>query len=127
MCPGAKPNPSAEGREEPHPAGADAPGGGGAPLRGTGTRGHAQQRLHANLPLQAAIFYLLVARYERDEGVTVAIEETKDRELLLGFLFSFFVALERNGSHILGSACWSILLDLLLLSFQLWFVVKESF
>lgn len=115
MSPGAEPDPGAEGREEPHPAGADAPGGGGAPLRRTGTCGHAQQRLHTNLPLQAAIFLLLVAGHERGggggwlggdeqdiEGVTVAIEETEDEEILL-----FFFALKRNGSSTLGSS-WDL-------------------
>lgn len=64
LSPGAEPDPGAEGREEPHPAGADAPGGGGTPLRRTGTCGHAQQRLHTNLPLQAAVFLLLVTGHK---------------------------------------------------------------
>lgn len=63
LSPGVEPDPGAEGRKEPHPAGADAPGGSGAqPLRQPGTRGHTWQRLHANLPLQAAFLLLLVVR-----------------------------------------------------------------
>ena len=61
LSPGVEPDPGAEGREEPHPAGADAAGGGGAqPLGRPGTRGHSWQRLHTNLPLQAALFLLMV-------------------------------------------------------------------
>lgn len=41
LPPGVEPDPGAEGRKEPYPAGADAPGGGGAqPLGRPGTRGH---------------------------------------------------------------------------------------
>lgn len=65
LSPGVEPDPGAEGRQEPHPAGADAPGGGGAPLRGAGTCGHPRQRLHTNLPLQAAVFLLLVVGHVR--------------------------------------------------------------
>lgn len=68
MFPGAEPDPGAKGWKEPHPAGADAPGRGGAPLRRTGTCGHAQQRLYTNLPLQAAVFLLLVAGHQRVGG-----------------------------------------------------------
>lgn len=70
LSPGAEPDPGPEGREEPHPAGADAPGGGGAPLRRAGTRGHPRQRLHTNLPLQAALFLLLVVGPARGRGWT---------------------------------------------------------
>lgn len=81
LSPGVEPDPGAEGREEPHPAGADAPGGGGAPLRRAGTRGHPRQRLHTNLPLQAALFLLLVVGHVRGgvdiKGITVAIEEER--------------------------------------------------
>lgn len=63
LSPGIEPDPGAEGRKEPHPAGADAPGGSGAqPLRRPGTCGHTWQRLHTNLPLQAPLFLLLVVR-----------------------------------------------------------------
>lgn len=70
---GVEPDPGAEGWKEPHPAGTDAAGGGGAqPHRRTGPSGHARQRLHADLPLQAAIFLLLVdwtgRLWERGEG-----------------------------------------------------------
>lgn len=89
LSPGVEPDPGAEGREEPHPAGADAPGGGGAPLRGAGTRGHPRQRLHTNLPLQAALFLLLVVGHVRGgvdirdtKGVTMAIEDPEEEERL---------------------------------------------
>lgn len=63
LSPGAEPDPGTEGREEPHPAGSDAPGGSGAqPIRRPGTRGHTRQRLHTNLSLQASLFLLLVVR-----------------------------------------------------------------
>lgn len=88
LSPGVEPDPGAEGREEPHPAGADAPGGGGAPLRGAGARGHPRQRLHSNLPLQAALFLLLVAGRARGgagipdiKGVTVAMEDPEEEEV----------------------------------------------
>lgn len=72
VCAGVEPDPGTEGRKEPHPAGADAAGGGRAqPHRRSGPSGHARQRLHADLPLQAAIFLLLVAaagRRGRGEG-----------------------------------------------------------
>lgn len=61
LSPGVEPDPGAEGREEPHPVSADAPRGSGAqPLGRPGTCGHTWQRLHTNLPLQAALFLLLV-------------------------------------------------------------------
>lgn len=60
---GVEPDTGVEGREEPHPAGTNAPGGSRAqPFRWPRTRSDSGQRLHANLPLQAAIFLLLVAR-----------------------------------------------------------------
>lgn len=63
LSPGAEPDPGTEGREEPHPAGSDAPGGSGAqPIRRPGTCGHTRQRLHTNLSLQASLFLLLVVR-----------------------------------------------------------------
>ncbi|XP_061584269.1 phosphatidylinositol 4-kinase type 2-beta isoform X2 [Cololabis saira] len=65
---GVELEPSVEGREEPHPAGADAPGGSGAQqLRGPRTSRHAGKRIHTNLPLQAAFFFLLVVK--RLEGI----------------------------------------------------------
>lgn len=73
LSPGVESDPGAKGREEPHPAGTDAPGGGGAqPLGWSGTCGHTWQRLHTNLPLQASLLYLLVVtvgwggRFRRD-------------------------------------------------------------
>lgn len=114
LFPGAEPDPGDEGREEPHPAGADAPGGGGAPLRRTGSCGHAQQCLYTNLPLQAAVFLLVVAGHKRSGGwggsgderniedVTVAIEEKGRRRNAFGFF-----ALEWNGSSILWSS-WDL-------------------
>lgn len=69
LPPGVEPDPGAEGRKEPHPAGADAAGGGGAqPLGRPGPRGHPGQRLHTNLPLQAALLLVLV---EMGEGRNV--------------------------------------------------------
>lgn len=62
---GFEPDTGVEGREEPHPAGANAPGGSRAqPFRWPRTRSHSGQRIHTNLPLQAAIFLLLVVRKE---------------------------------------------------------------
>lgn len=68
FSPGAEPDPGAEGWEEPYPAGADAPGGGGAPFWWTGSCGHTRQRLHTNLPLQAAVLLLLVAKHKQVGG-----------------------------------------------------------
>lgn len=61
MFPGAESDSGSEGREEPHPAGADAPGGGGAqPVGRPRTSRHSGQRFHTNLPLQEALLHVLV-------------------------------------------------------------------
>lgn len=63
LFPGVEPDPGVEGREEPPPTGSDASGGSGAqPLRWPRSCGHFGECVYTNLPLQAAILFLLVVR-----------------------------------------------------------------